>query len=60
MSADNTIFNDPIIDEYGDSDLREFIKTQQVIYGRKGTSLNFWNPLGILKLISYAVWIFHI
>lgn len=55
MSADNTIFNDPIIDEYGDSDLREFIKTQQVIYGRKGTSLNFWNPLGILKLISYAV-----
>lgn len=27
-----------IIDEYGDSDLREFIKPQQVIYGRKGSS----------------------
>lgn len=40
MSADNTIFNDMIIDEYGDSDLREFFKTQQVIYGRKSSSLN--------------------
>lgn len=35
MSADNTIFNDTIIDEYGDSDLREFIKTASNLWEKR-------------------------